>query len=88
VSSERDWVVPPGEILREWREERGMDVETTSVLCFMCEDCYRRIEAGTEPITERIAMCLAIGTGIRGRLWLALEKDYRNGLAAGRTWTP
>lgn len=71
-----DWTAP-GKVLREWREAREMSVETAAILCLMCEGCYRAIEDGTQPITEKIAGCLSIGTGIRGVLWLALDKVYR-----------
>lgn len=76
--SAEDWIVSPGETLRQWREDRNLSLETTAIMCFLEEERYGRIEAGGEPITEDVAVCLSIGTGIKGRFWLALEKVYRD----------
>jgi len=35
------------------------------------------------PLTEQCALALARGTGVPARFWLALEHNYRAGLAAG-----
>lgn len=75
--TDRDWTVAPGEILREWREERGLDLPTAAVLCFIEDERYERIEAGVEPIDLPVAVCLAMGTGIRLRFWMGIERQYR-----------
>lgn len=86
--TDRDWTVAPGDILREWREQQHLTAETTAVLCFIDDDRYTRIEAGTEPLSTRDACCLALGTGISASLWLALEHVYCDDLKAGRKRTP
>jgi plasmid maintenance system antidote protein VapI len=84
-----DWVVAPGETLREWRSENGISAQATATACgHMSLDVFERIESGTQPLTEDIAAGLARGTGIPAYLWLNLERAFRAGLAAGKTWTP
>lgn len=83
-----DWVIHPGETLREWREDNHLPVTAAAVTCaHMPVDLYRGIEAGTESIDEQVAAGLAHGTGIPASLWLNLERIFRAGLAEGKTWT-
>ena len=83
-----DWVVHPGSTLREWREENHLPVEAAATACAgMPRDLYERVEAGDQPITPTIADALAWGTHIPATLWLNLERIFRAGLAAGKTWT-
>lgn len=81
-----DWVVAPGDTLREWRESNHLPVTAAATSCArMPVDLYQGIEAGTAPITEAVAQALAYGTGIPRQLWMNLERTYRAGLAAGKT---
>jgi plasmid maintenance system antidote protein VapI len=82
-----DWCVHPGETLREWREENHLPASAAAMACGRMLDLYLGIEAGTEEITEAIASALAHGTGIPATLWRNLERIFRAGLAAGKTWT-
>src|SRR4051812_14526127 len=61
-----DWVVAPGETLREWREDFAhLPATAAAIACaWMPVEMYLRIEAGTEPITEEVAGALAHGTSI------------------------
>jgi plasmid maintenance system antidote protein VapI len=80
-----DWVIRPGETLREWREENRLGVKAAATTCArMPVETYERIEAGKRQITAPIAAMLQQGTGIPARLWLNLECAYRAGLAAGK----
>jgi plasmid maintenance system antidote protein VapI len=84
-----DWVVHPGETLREWREENHLPVTAAATACArMPLWLYQGVEAGTEPIDDQVASAVAHGTGIPATLWLNLERIFRAGLAAGKTWTP
>lgn len=84
-----DWVVHPGETLREWRVENHLPSQAAAMACAgMPTFLYERVEAGAEPIDPQIAAALAHGTGISATLWLNLERIFRAGLAAGKTWTP
>lgn len=83
-----DWVVAPGETLREWREENGLGIKAASTACgHLSERTYKRIEAGTQPISPALAARLEYGTSIPVYLWLNLERAFRAGLAAGKVWT-
>lgn len=80
-----DWVVAPGETLREWRDWAHLPAKAAAKACGrMPVELYLGIEAGAEPITEDIAARLYAGTGIFTKFWLNLEKRYRDGLAAGK----
>lgn len=86
---DRDWVVSPGEVLREWIEERGLGVKVTAMACrHMAPSVLEKILSGERPITERDAARLATGTHIPKAFWLAFEHNFRTGLAAGKKWTP
>lgn len=80
-----DWVVKPGETLKEWIEENGLTVRSTATTCGrMDPDRLQRIIDGKQRITHTDAARLAHGTGISERLWLNLERAYRAGLKAGK----
>ena len=82
-----DWVVHPGSTLREWREENHLPVGAAALACArMPRDLYEQVEAGSAPITEPIAKGLEWGTHIPATLWMNLERIFRAGLAAGKTW--
>lgn len=86
---ERTWVMHPGATLREWRLEHGLSVTQAAFECACLRpDAYERLEAGSEPLTELVAARLEHGTSIPARLWLGLEREYRDGLATGKTWLP
>ena len=86
-----DWTIAPGEILRDWMEETGL--KHVSVLAVACNGKAQQAAAEAcigdvldrKPLTRVHAACLARGTGIPAKMWLALEHNYRAGLAAGLT---
>jgi plasmid maintenance system antidote protein VapI len=81
-----DWVIHPGETLREWREENHLPASAAAMACArMPVALYRGIEAGTAPIDEDVAAALAHGTRVPATLWLNLERTFRAGLEAGKT---
>lgn len=81
-----DWVVAPGETLDEWFTEVGLPLS-------VCEHygikrrTLDRIIAGSQPITPKLAQQLCNLTQIGAPMWLALEHNFRVGLAAGKTWS-
>lgn len=80
-----DWVVAPGEVLKEWREEQGLSTRIAAKVCAsMPQELYERVEAGERKINDAIALSLAYGTLIPARFWLRMEQIYRDGLAAGK----
>jgi HTH-type transcriptional regulator / antitoxin HigA len=83
-----DWVISPGETLRDWIEENGLTVRSTATVCGrMPVEELQRILDGTRRITPTVAAKLAAGTQIPARLWLNLERQFRQGLAEGKVWT-
>jgi plasmid maintenance system antidote protein VapI len=82
-----DWVVHPGATLREWREEQGLTVEKAAVRCLLTPTTYELIEAGEMTYGAAVAGRLAYGTGSPMDFWLNRERTFREGLAAGKTWT-
>lgn len=85
-----DWVIAPGVILAGWMEENHMGVPVLAVACagrHKRNPAIRIIEAvlDRKPFTELTARLLETGTGVPAKFWLALEHDYRAGLAAGLT---
>jgi hypothetical protein len=83
-----DWCVPPAALLRDWMDENHLSIR---VLAATAAGRARRDE--TIPLIRQVlergeltgqhAAVLAAGTGIPVRMWLALEHNYRAGLAAG-----
>jgi plasmid maintenance system antidote protein VapI len=80
-----DWVISPGETLRDWMEEHRFSVRVTATLCGLEQAIITGVLNATVPLSERTAHRLAAGTGIPAKLWLNLERAYRDGLAAGKT---
>lgn len=80
-----DWCIPPGETLRE----HLIEADTTPV------DFARDFDLSLEWINELLdgelelveqdAERLQAATRIPTRIWLALEKTYRDGVARGKT---
>lgn len=88
-----DWVISPGETLRDWMEENGfvsgkrLLVKPVATACGrMPVERLERILSGKQRITTVDAAKLAAGTGISPRLWLNLERAFRQGLAEGKKW--
>ena len=81
-----DWTVPPGEMLQEALEEAGMTVVGLSGATGLPRERAAALIAAEVELTEDDATLLERGTGIPARLWLRMEANYRDDLAAGRTW--
>lgn len=85
-----DWVVAPGGTLQDWMDENKLSVASLAVVCYgqarkgatvqLIQDVLDR-----KPLTPEHAQTLERGTSIKARFWLALETNYRDGLAAGLT---
>lgn len=86
-----DWVISPGETLRDWMRENGFVLGDRVLLkplattCSMTPEQLQRILDG-KPLGQVAACKLQQGTGIPARLWLNLERAFRQGLAEGKTW--
>jgi plasmid maintenance system antidote protein VapI len=82
-----DYVVAPGETLREWFDDVGLPL-SVAALYGIDERTLQRIFDGKQKITPAIAQRLCNLTHVGAPFWLALEQNFRVGLAAGKTWTP
>ncbi len=79
-----DWVISPGETLREWIEENGLTPHVTATACGLRPVEVEGVLRASRKITPRIAAGLQRGTDIPAQLWLNLERAYRNGLTRGK----
>lgn len=86
-----DRCLAPAAQLREWMDDNGVGAYLIAACCALRHDTERRdaVERMVEevldrkPLTEAHAAALERGTHIPARMWLALEQNYRAGLAAG-----
>jgi plasmid maintenance system antidote protein VapI len=79
-----DWVMAPGAMLDEWRTDHGVSPGMAARIIGIDQARYDRLVAGDEPLDGRLAGLLDMATTISYRVWLAMEKNYRDGLAAGK----
>lgn len=80
-----DWVVPPGALLKEALEERGWDEAAFALRVGLTAEGMDRLLDGTAELDEEMANRLEIEFGIDARVWLNLERNYREGLGQGKT---
>lgn len=95
-----DWCIAPACTLQELMEERDTSLRVLASLCVpyratttvaglsaLINDAADRIQEvlDRKPLTPAHAGLLHHGTGVSARFWLALEHNYRAGLAAGLT---
>lgn len=78
-----DWVVAPGETLAEWFECYHLP-HSIAQHYDISERTLKRIFAGTQIINPKLAQKLCNMTHVGAPFWLALEHNYRVGLAAGK----
>lgn len=76
-----NYVVPPGEILEETLEARGLGKAQFAERCGRCPKTISQIIAGTAPITPETAIAFERVLGVRASLWNSLESRYRLQLA-------
>ena len=80
-----DWVVAPGETLADWFNELHLP-HSIAAHYGISERMLERILDGRQTISPALAQKLDGMTNIDARMWLALEHNFRVGLAAGKTW--
>lgn len=78
-----DWVIAPGETLADWFAENHLPHSIAGQYGIPSRT-LRRILAGNEEIRPALAKKLCNLTHIGAPFWLALEHNYRAGLAAGK----
>lgn len=72
-----DWRVAPGETLKEWMSERGLDVSQLAEMANMQKTHVRDVLNGSALMNQSTAGRLEVATGIATQLWLNLEREYR-----------
>lgn len=75
-----DWTVPPGEILLELLEERGLTQRDLARRSGLSPKHVNRLLQGVVPLSPEVAQRLEYVTGTPARLWNRLEADYRSDL--------
>ena len=81
---EPDYVVPPGWILQEYLETRGMSVAELGNLCGISQEKIGLILVGGEPIDAELANKLATIFDLKANVWIRMETSYREGLKQGK----
>lgn len=71
-----DWSLPPGEILTEIMEERGISPVEMCALTGMTSGVLEAILTGTERISTARAERLEAALGVSAQLWINLQQDY------------
>jgi HTH-type transcriptional regulator/antitoxin HigA len=79
-----DWVVTPGETLKEYLEENNLPRKLLCRQLNMTERQVSNLLTGRKQLTRPIAIRLELFTSIPATLWLNLERQYRKGLAEGK----
>lgn len=88
-----DWTVAPAATLQEWMDNHGASITILADIAHPAvmdrEQAAVLLQAVLDrgPYAQVTADLLAHVTGVSARLWLALERQYRADLAAGRTDT-
>lgn len=81
-----DYVIHPGETLQEWLEYNHLPRTIATKFHGFTDEEFDGILDGSVEITEELAHKLLNLTGIGMPFWLALEHNFRVGLAAGKHW--
>lgn len=76
-----DWALPPGEILLEVLEDRGMTQSELAQRTGRPLKTINEIIKGKAAITAETAIQLERALGINARFWNSLESNYREALA-------
>ena len=74
--AERDWTVPPGEILQEALDERGMSQSYLAFATGYSQKHINQIVKGHVRISVEVALAFERELGIDARFWLHLQADY------------
>lgn len=76
-----DYAIPPGETLKEWLEESGMNQVELALRMGRPKKTINEIIGGTSAITPETAIQLENVTGISASFWNNAESGYRETLA-------
>ena len=74
---EPDYAVPPGQVLKERLDARGMTIAEFARRCGRSATLISRIVAGKAPIEPRTALQFETVLGVDVGIWLGIQTDYR-----------
>ena len=78
---EYNWLIPPGETLAEWLEEKALTQKHLAVKTGTSTKFINQLIAGKVSLTEETALKLEKVVGSSAQFWLNLETRYRTELA-------
>jgi plasmid maintenance system antidote protein VapI len=81
-----DYVVHPGAVLQEWFDDNRLSHKIATKLYGLTEEELTGVLDGSMPITPELAGKLLNLTHISVAFWLAMDHNFRVGLAAGKHW--
>lgn len=79
-----DWAVPPGAAIQEWLDEEGLPRKKFATLSGLSAKQVDDLINGDLTIGKDIANMLSRTIGSTSAFWVSLEKNYRDGLMAGK----
>ena len=79
-----DYIVPPGWILEEYLEVRGISPGDFARLCGRSPELIAGIIAGEVPVDAATAAEFERVLGLAAHIWLGIEESFRNHLARKR----
>lgn len=79
-----DYIVPPGWVLEEYLEVRGIPPAEFAQLCGRSPELIAGIIAGEAPVDPPTAAAFERTLGLAAHIWLGMEQRYRQGLAQGK----
>lgn len=72
-----DYAVPPGSILKEHLEARGISRAEFARRCGRSAKLISEIIAGKAPVTPETAREFEKVSGVDADIWIGIEKDYQ-----------
>ena len=79
-----DYIVPPGWILEEYLEVRGISIVDFARLCGRSPELIAGIIAGEMPVDVATAAEFERALGLAAHIWRGIEERYRQGLDQGQ----
>lgn len=75
-----DYATPPGEVLRELLEERGLSEQELARRAGLGREQVSGLLQGAVPLSAEVARRLEHVTGVSAQTWSQKEADYRSDL--------
>ncbi|MFD0900622.1 HigA family addiction module antitoxin [Actinomadura sediminis] len=76
-AAEPDYVVPPGEAIREFLDDLGMTQRQLAARLGLTPKHVNQLVQGLVPLSPDVAARLELVTGMPARMWNRLEADYQ-----------